>query len=109
MICNHACARLHPRRAGSRMDARVGTNSRRAGDTAAPLALAVILPTFKEAGNIDEIVRRLDAALDGVAWEAIFVDDHSPDGTAERIREIGRTDRRIRCLERVGRRGLASA
>jgi dolichol-phosphate mannosyltransferase len=73
------------------------------------LELAVILPTFKEAGNVEPIVRRLDVALAGIAWEAIFVDDNSPDGTAERVREIGRRDRRVRCLERVGRRGLASA
>ena len=75
----------------------------------APLELAVILPTFSEADNVEEVVRRLEAALQGVAWEAIFVDDNSPDGTAERLRAIGRRDRRIRCVERVGRRGLASA
>ena len=75
----------------------------------APLELAVILPTFSEADNVEEVVQRLEAALQGVAWEAIFVDDNSPDGTAERLRAIGRRDRRIRCMERVGRRGLASA
>ena len=89
------------------MDAIVGTSALKAAEDA--LELAVILPTFKEADNVEEVVRRLDAALAGIAWEAIFVDDNSPDGTAERIREMGRLDRRIRCLERVGRRGLASA
>ena len=74
-----------------------------------PLELAVILPTFAEADNIEEIVRRLESALQGIAWEAIFVDDNSPDGTADRVRALGRRDTRIRCLERVGRRGLASA
>ncbi len=73
------------------------------------IELAVILPTFSEADNVEDVVRRLDAALTGIAWEAIFVDDNSPDGTADRLRAIARTDRRIRCLERVGRRGLASA
>jgi dolichol-phosphate mannosyltransferase len=47
--------------------------------------------------------------LDTVSWEAIFVDDDSPDGTAERIREISRRDRRVRCLQRIGRRGLTTA
>jgi dolichol-phosphate mannosyltransferase len=51
----------------------------------------------------------LDAALDMVSWEVIFVDDDSPNGTAERIREIGRHDRRVRCLQRLGRRGLTTA
>jgi dolichol-phosphate mannosyltransferase len=38
-----------------------------------------------------------------VDWEIIFVDD-SPDGTSERIREISRRDRRVRCLQWIGRR-----
>ena len=44
--------------------------------------LSVVVPTFKERGNVAELVRRLDASLAGTAWEAIFVDDNSPDGTA---------------------------
>lgn len=73
------------------------------------LQLAVILPTFNERKNIAPMVERLDAALKGLAWEAIFVDDNSPDGTAEEARRIGRDDPRIRVIERIGRRGLASA
>ena len=79
------------------------------GTALGPLELAIVLPTFMEAGNVEEVVRRLEAALRGIAWEAIFVDDNSPDGTAERLRAIASGDRRIRCLERIGRRGLASA
>jgi dolichol-phosphate mannosyltransferase len=71
--------------------------------------LSVIVPTFKERGNVAELVRRLDAALAGIAWEAIFVDDNSPDGTAVAVKEIGADDPRVRCLRRVGRRGLAGA
>jgi dolichol-phosphate mannosyltransferase len=73
------------------------------------LQLAVILPTFNERKNIALMVERLDAALAGIAWEAIFVDDNSPDGTAEEARRIGREDPRVRVIERIGRRGLASA
>jgi dolichol-phosphate mannosyltransferase len=76
---------------------------------AGPLRLAVVIPTFNEAANVAEVVRRLDAALRGVAWEAIFVDDDSPDGTAARVRDLGAADRRVRCLRRVGRRGLSTA
>ena len=73
------------------------------------LQLAVILPTFNERKNIAPMVERLDTALKGLAWEAIFVDAHSPDGTAEEARRIGRDDPRVRVIERIGRRGLASA
>ena len=45
----------------------------------------------------------------GIAWEAIFVDDNSPDGTAAAVKEIAAADPRVRCLRRVGRRGLAGA
>jgi hypothetical protein len=48
-------------------------------------------------------------ALTGISWEAVFVDDNSPDGTADTVREIARRDRRVRCVRRIGRRGLASA
>lgn len=75
----------------------------------APPRLAVVIPCYNEAANVAPMVARLDAALDGIAWEAIFVDDDSPDGTAARAREIGARDPRIRCLRRIGRRGLASA
>jgi len=71
--------------------------------------LSVIVPTFNERDNVAEIVQRLEASLSGNAWEVIFVDDDSPDGTAARAREIARTDPRVRCLQRIGRRGLSSA
>jgi dolichol-phosphate mannosyltransferase len=73
------------------------------------LQLAVILPTYNERANIARMVDRIDAALQGFAWEAIFVDDNSPDGTGDEIRRIAQTDPRIRVIERIGRRGLASA
>ncbi len=73
------------------------------------LQLSVVLPTYKERGNVAEIVARLDRALAGIGWEAIFVDDDSPDGTADAAKAIARVDPRVRCLRRVGRRGLAGA
>jgi len=37
-------------------------------------------------------VRRLDAALQGHRWEAVFVDDDSPDGTAAEVRAAAQAD-----------------
>jgi dolichol-phosphate mannosyltransferase len=73
------------------------------------LDLAVVIPTFNERRNVPLLVAKLDAALAGLAWEAIFVDDNSPDGTADAARELARTDRRVRVIQRIGRRGLSSA
>ncbi len=75
----------------------------------APTELTVVVPCYNERANVAPMVARLDAALAGIAWEAVFVDDDSPDGTADMVRSIARIDPRIRCLRRLGRRGLASA
>ncbi|HET6183004.1 MAG TPA: glycosyltransferase family 2 protein [Acetobacteraceae bacterium] len=74
-----------------------------------PPELSVIVPCYNEAANVAPLVAKLDAALAGIAWEAIFVDDNSPDGTAETARRLAAADPRVRCIRRIGRRGLASA
>ena len=79
------------------------------GSEGLALELAVVLPTYNERGNIAPMIARLDAALAGIAWEAVFVDDDSRDGTAEELRQVAQGDRRIRVIQRIGRRGLASA
>ena len=71
--------------------------------------LSVIVPTFNERDNVREVVSRLDRSLQGKAWEVIFVDDDSPDGTSARVREIAQSDPRVRCIQRIGRRGLSTA
>jgi dolichol-phosphate mannosyltransferase len=71
--------------------------------------LTVVVPCYNERDNVAAMVTALEAALSGISWEAVFVDDNSPDGTAAAIREIARRDTRVRCIRRVGRRGLASA
>ncbi|MEO6247382.1 MAG: glycosyltransferase family 2 protein [Sphingomicrobium sp.] len=74
-----------------------------------PLQLGVIIPVLNEAANIDPLIERIDAALGGIVWEALIVDDNSPDGTSAVARERARCDPRIRIVQRIGRRGLSSA
>ncbi|MPS69099.1 MAG: glycosyltransferase family 2 protein [Novosphingobium sp.] len=76
---------------------------------AKPLELAIVLPTYNERKNIATMIERLDTALKGVVWEAVFVDDNSPDGTSDEARRLSLDDPRVRCIQRIGRRGLASA
>jgi dolichol-phosphate mannosyltransferase len=71
--------------------------------------LSVVVPTFNERDNVGKLYRKLDAALTGIAWEVVFVDDNSPDGTWDVVRAIARQDSRVRCIRRVGRRGLSGA
>jgi dolichol-phosphate mannosyltransferase len=74
-----------------------------------PADLTIIVPTFNERDNIRVLVERLFQALAGIAWEVVFVDDDSTDGTADLVRELARRYPNVRCLQRLGRRGLASA
>jgi dolichol-phosphate mannosyltransferase len=71
--------------------------------------LSVIVPTFNERDNVTTLYRRLETTLAGVAWEVIFVDDNSPDGTWDVVRGLARQDYRVRCVRRIGRRGLSGA
>ncbi|MHB2166099.1 glycosyltransferase [Alsobacter sp. R-9] len=71
--------------------------------------LAVIIPTFNEVGNVRRLVSSLEAALAGIHWEAIFVDDDSNDGTPDELEALAREDHRVRCIRRIGRRGLSTA
>jgi dolichol-phosphate mannosyltransferase len=78
--------------------------------TQAPAAeLCVVVPVLNEALNVGPLVAAVDRVLAGIAWEIMFVDDDSQDGTRYAIAAIARTDPRIRMIHRVGRRGLSSA
>ena len=74
-----------------------------------PAMLTVVVPCYNERANVSRLVENLRLALRDISWEAVFVDDNSPDGTAAEVRLLARHDPRIRCIKRIGRRGLASA
>jgi dolichol-phosphate mannosyltransferase len=71
--------------------------------------LSVVVPTFNERDNVTVLYRRLEAVLAGIAWEVVFVDDNSPDGTWDVVRGLAQRDSRVRCVRRIGRRGLSGA
>lgn len=71
--------------------------------------LSVIVPTFNERQNVRTLVGELESVLAGIEWEVVFVDDDSPDETAKAARDLARKDARVRCMQRIGRRGLSSA
>jgi dolichol-phosphate mannosyltransferase len=71
--------------------------------------LTVIIPAYNENDNITPLYQSLCRTLTGIHWEAIVVDDDSPDCTWQTARQLAQHDPRIRCIRRIGRRGLASA
>ncbi len=73
------------------------------------LELTLVVPTYRERDNLVPLLERLEAALTGVAWEVVFVDDDSPDGTAALAKELATRNPRVRCIRRITRRGLAGA
>ena len=93
----------------------VTDHARAADGEAQPVApgdaieLTVVVPTFNEAGNVPILVERLATVLADIAWEVVFVDDDSPDGTSTVAREMALRDRRVRVIRRLGRRGLSTA
>jgi dolichol-phosphate mannosyltransferase len=71
--------------------------------------LCIVVPTFNERDNAPVLFGRIDAALKSIPFEVIFVDDNSPDRTWETVRSLAQADTRVRCIRRIGRRGLSGA
>ncbi len=71
--------------------------------------LTIVIPTYNESDNVELLIGQLREVLSHIQWEVIFVDDNSSDGTANKVREIGKQDARVRCIKRYGRRGLSGA
>jgi dolichol-phosphate mannosyltransferase len=71
--------------------------------------LSIIVPTFNEGGNLMPLLQCLERVLKDMDYEVVIVDDDSPDGTAAMARSIAQSNARVRVIQRIGRRGLASA
>jgi dolichol-phosphate mannosyltransferase len=73
------------------------------------IELSIVAPTFNEKDNVVHLTDRLEQALEGIRWEVVYVDDDSPDGTADVVRDLAQSKATVRCLQRIGRRGLSRA
>ncbi len=73
------------------------------------MRLSLVLPTYNEAENIVPLLEAIAAHVPVRPYEAIVVDDDSPDGTAELVRRYAETHPEARLLHRKGERGLTSA
>lgn len=71
--------------------------------------LTIVVPTLNERENVGPLIAKLQRALAGLNWEVVFVDDDSSDGTASVVRDLAQRNRRVRGIQRIGRRGLSSA
>ncbi|MDP8954518.1 MAG: polyprenol monophosphomannose synthase [Actinomycetota bacterium] len=69
--------------------------------------ILVVLPTYQEAENLEEVLRRLRAAVPDA--DVLVVDDSSPDGTAEVAKAVGQELGRVEVVVRPGKSGLGSA
>lgn len=85
------------------------TRATSAEDGATTPDITIVVPTFNEVDNVPLLVARLEEVLSGRNWEVVFVDDDSPDGTANAVRAIARRNAKVRLIHRIGRRGLSSA
>ena len=68
-----------------------------------------MLPTYNERGNIEPLLSQLTVLQQHFELEILVVDDDSPDGTADLVRQLAHRQPAIRLIRRVGRAGLASA
>lgn len=60
------------------------------------LPLSIVVPVLNEAENVGPLVAELREALGNRAYEIVFVDDGSTDGTFTRLRELHAADARVR-------------
>ena len=74
-----------------------------------PIELSIVVPTFNEKDNVEKLIEGIEQALAHVRWEILFIDDDSPDGTADFVRGLAQSKPHVRCLQRIGRRGLSRA
>lgn len=80
-----------------------------------PCQYSIIVPTYKEQGNLEELTKRLTTAMEKAghpktgSFEIIVVDDNSRDGSQETIEKLTKQGFPVRIIVRTTERGLSSA
>jgi dolichol-phosphate mannosyltransferase len=67
----------------------------------------VIIPTYKEKENIEEVIKAISALQ--VKFDILIIDDNSPDGTADIIKKLQKSYSNLHLIERPGKMGLGTA
>jgi len=78
-------------------------------DANRPIELSIVVPTYNERDNVEPLIEKIERTLTDLRWEIIFIDDDSPDGTADFVRALAPSKPHVRCHQRIGRRGLSRA
>jgi dolichol-phosphate mannosyltransferase len=75
------------------------------------MRVSIVLPTYNEKGNIAALVKEIQDVLDvgNIEHEIVVVDDNSPDGTADEIKDKFSDNSRVKLFVREKERGLATA
>ncbi len=71
----------------------------------------VIIPTYNEIDNIEELITRLTKALSplNIDYRILVIDDNSPDGTWKKVQEIMQRDKHVELIIREKKEGIGAA
>lgn len=67
----------------------------------------VIIPTYRERENIEQIIRAIFTL--SIPFDVLVIDDNSPDGTAEIVKDLQKTRPALHLIQRPGKQGLGTA
>lgn len=76
------------------------------------MKVVIVIPTYNEKDNIDSLLHKICVVMGkikGWTWEILVVDDGSPDGTADIVRERAKRSRRIKLISDRPKEGLGAA
>jgi dolichol-phosphate mannosyltransferase len=84
-----------------------GNGADRGADRAGERTVVVIIPTYNESDNLEDIVSRTRRAVPDA--DVLVVDDNSPDGTGDLAEKLALTDEHVHVLHRMQKGGLGAA